>query len=70
MICRGRPAYHGSYACWMHGVARPTVIRIWNGEGWVDHLGTPIAGTVAGWLGPLPIDTTAAIAGRPQEFDL
>lgn len=52
----GNPKSTGRYVCYMHGVAVPTVVRLWiPGKGWVQPVSEePIAGTVAGWIGPLP----------------
>jgi hypothetical protein len=54
-IGTGDPKFSGRYACFMHGVAVVTVIRFWCvGQGWLNNLQEPVAGTVAGWIGPLP----------------
>lgn len=51
----GEPRESGSYVCYMHGVDVPTVVRFWLiGTGWMNNLKEPVAGTVAGWIGPLP----------------
>lgn len=53
--------------CYMHGVDVPTVVRFWLiGTGWLNNLKEPVAGTVAGWIGPLPYMNAAPA----QEFDL
>jgi hypothetical protein len=52
----------------MHGVDVPTVVRFWlrGNDVWLNNLREPIVGTVAGWVGPLPImGQTEAL-----EFDL
>ena len=56
IIETGNPRETGHYVCYMHGVETPTVIRFWlaGGHGWLNNLKEPIAGTVAGWIGPLP----------------
>lgn len=52
----GDPKSTGCYVCYMHGVKIPTVVRIWvPGTGWLSNLREPVAGTVAGWIGPLPV---------------
>lgn len=51
----GDPKSSGRYACFMHGIAVATVIRVWCvGHGWLNNLNEPVAGSVAGWIGPLP----------------
>jgi hypothetical protein len=52
----GEPRETGHYVCWLPGVGIPTVIRFWlaGGHGWLNNLKEPVAGNVAGWLGPLP----------------
>jgi hypothetical protein len=43
-------------------------VRFWlaGGHGWLNNLKEPVAGDVAGWLGPLPL-----IEQKPaMEFDL
>jgi hypothetical protein len=75
------PKTSGRYVCFMHGLAVPTAIRFWCvGTGWMSNIneGQRIAGTVAGWIGPLP--TWMENGSRPalnieepevpQEFDL
>lgn len=65
IIKSGTPSETGHYVCYMHGVDVPTVVRFWLiGTGWLNNLKEPVAGTVAGWIGPLPI------AGESVEFDL
>jgi hypothetical protein len=65
-IQRGTPTETGRYVCYMHGVKVPTVIRFWlPGTGWLSNQKEPVAGTVAGFIGPLPVDDEPA-----QEFDL
>jgi len=55
-IQSGTPKETGHYVCYMHGVDVPTVVRFWLiGTGWLNNLKEPVAGTVAGWIGPLPI---------------
>lgn len=56
VIQTGEPRETGHYVCWLPGVGVPTVIRFWlaGGHGWLNNLQEPIAGNVAGWLGPLP----------------
>lgn len=69
VIQTGEPRETGHYVCWLPGVGVPTVIRFWlaGGHGWLNNLQEPIAGNVAGWLGPLP---TIEIQSKPMEFDL
>lgn len=68
IINRGTPQFPGHYVCYLPGVEAPTVIRIWiPGTGWTDHLRAPLAGKVAGWIGPLPIMPKTSIA---PEYDL
>lgn len=52
----GTPRETGHYVCYMHGVDVPTVVRFWlaGGTGWLSNIKEPVAGTVAGWIGPLP----------------
>ena len=52
----GEPRETGHYVCWLPGVGIPTVVRFWlaGGHGWLNNLKEPVAGNVAGWLGPLP----------------
>ena len=68
----GTPRAAGRYVCYMHGVDVAGCIRLWTGEGWANLNGQAVAGTVAGWIGPLPLNTAAAKAARsaPTEFDL
>lgn len=82
----GEPKTTGRYACYMHGLAVPTVVRFWCvGQGWLHTLSeTGIAGSVAGFIGPLPtwpengirhappLDQQEADAARaePMKFDL
>jgi hypothetical protein len=64
----GTPRETGHYVCYMHGVDAPTVVRFWlaGGTGWLSNIKEPVAGTVAGWIGPLPyMDEKPAM-----EFDL
>lgn len=63
----GRPRETGHYVCYMHGVEVPTVVRFWlaGGSGWLNNLQEPVAGTVAGWIGPLPYNEES----KP-EYDL
>lgn len=68
VIQTGDPHETGHYVCWLPGVGFPTVVRFWlaGGHGWLNNLQEPIAGNVAGWLGPLPL-----IEQKPaMEFDL
>lgn len=53
----GEPRETGHYVCWLPGVGFPTVVRFWlaGGHGWLNNLKEPVAGDVAGWLGPLPL---------------
>lgn len=55
-IQTGDPKETGSYVCYYPGVKSPTVIRFWlaGGHGWLSLLREPIAGKIAGWIGPLP----------------
>jgi hypothetical protein len=72
------PKVTGHYVCFLHGLGVPTVIRFWCvGTGWLSHMGTKTAGTVAGWIGPLPVWPENGIRpvpldtdDKPQEFDL
>lgn len=68
------PEFSGRYACYLHGVGVPTVIRFWCvGRGWLTHLQEPIAGSVAGWVGPLPVWQENATQPAPPnnlDFDL
>lgn len=66
IICRGTPQYPGRYVCYLPGVGVATVIRVWEGR-WIDVYGNPIAGKVAGWIGPLPALPKEIL---PQEYDL
>jgi len=52
----GEPRETGHYVCWLPGVGIQTVVRFWlaGGHGWLNNLKEPVAGNVAGWLGPLP----------------
>lgn len=69
-IGTGDPEKIGRYACYMHGVEVATVIRFWlPGTGWLNNLQEPVAGTVAGWVGPLP-SMPKALYPDVQEFDL
>lgn len=62
----GTPPGAGRYVCYMPGVEVATVIRFWlPGTGWLNNLREPVAGSVAGWIGPLPIMPKPAM-----EFDL
>jgi hypothetical protein len=67
-IQTGNPRETGHYVCYMHGCDNPTVVRFWlaGGTGWLSNIKEPVAGTVAGWIGPLPI------MGQPEilEYDL
>lgn len=73
IINRGTPQYEGRYACYLPGVTVATVIRVWliNGiaPGWYDNERRPIAGKVAGWIGPLP-PMPENSASNYREFDL
>lgn len=75
------PTQSGRYVCYMHGLAVATAIRFWcNSHGWMNNLneGQRIAGSVAGWIGPLPTwpengDRPARVVQQeetPLEFDL
>jgi len=66
-IQTGNPTETGHYVCYMHGVEVPTVVRFWlrGNDVWLNNLKEPIAGTVAGWIGPLPYNDA-----KPLEFDL
>ena len=81
----GEPRETGSYVCYMHGVDVPTVVRFWLvGTGWLNNLKEPVAGSVAGWIGPLPYMNEGTRSARwsklenggervepiTQEFDL
>ena len=70
IIQTGTPRETGHYVCYMHGVDVPTVVRFWlaGGHGWLNNLREPIAGTVAGWIGPLPYMDPQPLP--PLEFDL
>lgn len=60
----GTPTQTGQYVCYLPGVVIPTVVRLFIvGYGWCNHLQEPIAGKVAGWIGPLPFLPE-------QEYDL
>lgn len=68
IIQTGNPRETGHYVCYMHGVETPTVVRFWlaGGTGWLSNIKEPVAGTVAGWIGPLPY-----MSEQPAlEFDL
>ena len=66
-IGRGTPQYSGRYVCYLPGVAVATVVRLFiPGHGWCNNLQEPIAGDVAGWIGPLPVMPTVPA----REFDL
>lgn len=69
IIQTGTPHETGPYVCYMHGVKVPTVIRHWraDGSGWLTSNGDPIVGSVAGWIGPLPLNDAKPM---PVEFDL
>lgn len=65
-IQTGTPSESGRYVCYLPGVELPTVIRLFIvGHGWCNNLQEPIKGDVAGWIGPLPLNSA-----RPMEFDL
>lgn len=76
----GDPKTSGHFVCYMHGLAVPTVVRFWCvGQGWLSNLKEPVAGTVAGWIGPLPIWQENGLrpappldqrADKPMAFDL
>jgi len=72
----GEPRESGSYVCYMHGVDVPTVIRFWLvGTGWLNNLKEPVAGSVAAWVGPLPVIDVMRklppfVKAPTQEFDL
>jgi hypothetical protein len=76
----GDPTTSGRYVCYMHGVAVATVVRVWCvGQGWLNNLQEPVAGTVAGWIGPLPTWQENGIRPapplnngyeKPMDFDL
>lgn len=64
----GEPRETGHYVCWLPGVGIPTVVRFWlRGENrWLNNLKEPVAGEVAGWIGPMPL-----INEKPAlDFDL
>lgn len=69
IIQTGTPRETGHYVCYMHGVEVPTVVRFWlaGGHGWLNNLKEPVAGTVAGWIGPLPYMSETP---SPCEYDL
>lgn len=70
-ISRGTPQYTGRYVCYMPGVPIATVIRFWLvGTGWLSNMKEPVAGEVAGWIGPLPTFPENSVAMPRQEFDL
>lgn len=68
VIQTGEPRETGHYVCWLPGVGFPTVVRFWlaGGHGWLNNLKEPVAGNVAGWLGPLPTIQETPVLG----FDL
>lgn len=60
----GTPTQTGRYVCYLPGVKVPTVIRLFIiGHGWCNNLQEPIAGDIAGWIGPLPVF-------EPVKYDL
>lgn len=70
IISRGTPQYAGRYVCYLPGVAVATVIRDWDGARWIDVYGNPIAGKVAGWIGPLPVFPENSVTPVKTEYDL
>lgn len=61
----------GRYACYLPGVGLPTVIRLFVvGHGWLNNLQEPIAGDVAGWIGPLPVMPLEDYLADYREYDL
>jgi hypothetical protein len=68
----GDPEFTGRYACYLPGIELPTMIRFWLvGSGWLNYLGEPLAGPVAGWIGPLPVWPENSVKYvAPPEFDL
>lgn len=71
IICRGTPEYKGRYVCYLPGVGVATVIRDWvPGVGWCTFQFEPIAGKVAGWIGPLPAFPENSVSPPKPEYDL
>jgi hypothetical protein len=66
----GEPRATGRYACFMHGVPVATVLRDWTGAIWQGQDGKAVAGTVAGWIGPLPSWPENSVSQPAKVFDL
>lgn len=66
----GDPKTSARYVCYMPGLAVPTVIRFWCvGQGWLNNLQEPVAGNVAGWIGPLPVWPDNGVRPAPPPGD-